>query len=177
MIFDSDIVIAVIVLLVGLSFYAASLSEHVHSYTSAVKTNILYDKASHTLLDLVSDGTLESCIILYNNECEDIANNILRNRINFKNYELTIGNITIKEGSPTGNEVVVSSTILLNRTEGWYGIYGNETKLNITQEYFLSESAAMQYLNETYNNSTFKRAFYYFNTSKPIEVKLKVYGG
>ena len=58
MIFDSDILVAVIILIVGMGYFTLSMVEHTDGYVDAVKMNILYDRASDQLKSLVSDGTL-----------------------------------------------------------------------------------------------------------------------
>jgi len=175
MIFDSDIVIGMIILIVGMGFFTLSMVEHTDSYADAVKTNILYDKASDQLKSLVSDGTLESAIILINCGYGSIAEEVLRNRISLENYELQIGNYIISEGNLSNKNIVIVSTVIaINRTEGWYGVYGDNTTLYITDEYFLSEDEAYNYLHQYQH--PFKRAIYYFRSSDPINITL-IYGG
>jgi len=172
MIFDSDIVIGVIILIVGMGFFTLSMVEHTDSYADAVKTSILYDKASFQLKSLVSDGTLESAILLINNGYGSMAEKVLKNRIDLKNYKLRIGNYTISKGNLSDKDIVIVSTvIIINRTEGWYGVYGNESTLHITDKYFLSEEEVYNYLN-SYSNTPFKRAIYYFRSYDPINITL-----
>jgi len=171
MIFDSDIVIGMIILIVGMGFFTLSMVEHTDSYTDAVKTNILYDKASDQLKSIISDGTMESAIILINCGYEHIAEEVLRNRINLENYNLSIGNYTISKGDLSDKDIVVVSTVvIINRTEGWYGVYGDQNTLHITDKYFLSEDEAYNYLNQYQH--PFKRAIYYFRSSDPINITL-----
>ena len=177
MIFDSDILIATIVLIVGMGYFTVSMVEHTDSYADAVRLNILYDRASDQLKSLVSDGTLESAILLINNGYGSMAEEVLKNRINLENYRLSIGNYTISRGYlDNKDKVVVSTLLVMNRTEGWYGIYGDNTTLYITDRHFLSEDEAYNYLNNHYPNYLYKRVIYYFNSSSPIEVTL-IYGG
>ena len=175
MIFDSDLLVAVIVIIVGMGFFTSSMVEHTNNYADAVKTNILYDKVVYQLKSLISDGTLETAVLLLNNNNSSIAENVLKNRINLKNYELKIGNYTLISHGNLNNTktIMVSTTILMNRTEGWYGIYGNDSELHITNEHFISESEAYNYLNK-YDNTTYpyKKAIYYFNSSNPINITL-----
>ncbi|HIQ39274.1 MAG TPA: hypothetical protein EYH53_04630 [Methanothermococcus okinawensis] len=174
MIFDSDILIGVIILIVGMGYFTLSIVEHTNSYVDVVKTNILYDKASDQLKSLVSDGTLESAILLINNGYGPMAEELLKNRINLDHYILSIGNYIISEGNLNNMDTVIVSTIVvMNRTEGWYGVYGNESYLNITDEYFLSEDEAYNHLSlPKYSQYPYKRAIYYFRSSSPINITL-----
>jgi len=175
LIFDMDVLIAVIILIVGMGFFTMSMVEHTNNYADAVRTNILYDRASDQLKSLVSDGTLESAILLINNNHGSMAEEVLKNRIILENYNLSIGNYSISKGNLSNRDIVMASTIVvMNRTEGWYGIYGDNTSLHITDEHFLSEDDVYDYLNNT--GHPYKRAIYYFNSSSPIEVTL-IYGG
>jgi len=175
MIFDSDVMLGVIILIVGMGFFTLSMEEHIGSYTEAVRMNILYDKASDQLKSLVSDGTLESAILLINNGYGHIAENILKNRIDLDNYILRIGGYYISEGDLSNKDlVIVSTVVVLNRTEGWYGIYGNNTTLHLTDRHFLSENETYDYLNNF--KYPLKRAIYYVRSSDPINITL-IYGG
>jgi len=177
MIFDSDVVLGVIILIFGMGFLTLSMVEHTESYADTVRSSILYDKASDQLKALVSDGTLESAILLLNHGYRSMAEEVLKNRIDLENYELHIGDYTISEGNLQGkNLVIVSTVIVMNRTEGWYGVYGNQSSLHITDKYFLSEEEAYNYLLTYCSQSPFKRAIYYFRSSSPINVTL-IYGG
>ena len=175
MIFNSDVLIAVIILIVGMGFFTMSMVEHTDNYADAVRTNILYDRASDQLKSLVSDGTLESAILLINNNHGNMAEEVLKNRIILDNYNLSIGNYSISEGNLSNKDIVMASAVVvMNRTEGWYGIYGDGNSLHITNKHFLSEDDVYDYLNNF--NYPYKRAIYYFNSSSPIEVTL-IYGG
>jgi len=177
MIFDSDVVLAVIILIVGMGFLTISMVEHTEDYADAVKTNILYDKASDRLKALVSDGTLESAILLINCGYGSTAEEVLKNRMDLENYILHIGNYTISEGNLQDKDLVIVSTVMvMNRTEGWYGVYGNQKSLHITDKYFLSEEEAYNYLITYYSGYPFKRAIYYFRSNTPINITL-IYGG
>ncbi|WP_421077357.1 hypothetical protein Mjas_06450 [Methanothermococcus sp. Ax23] len=178
MIFDSDILIAVIIIIVGMGFFTSSMVEHTNNYADAVKTNILYDKVVYQLKSLISDGTLETAVLLLNTNNSDIAKSVLKNKIGLKNYELKIGNYPIipPQGDLNSTKtIMVSATILMNRTEGWYGIYGNDDELHITNKYFISENETYNYLNTYYNSYPYKKAIYYFNSSNPINITL-IYG-
>ena len=176
MIFDSDVLIAVIILIVGMGYFTMSMVEHTNNYADTVGTNILYDRASDQLKSLVSDGTLESAILLINNNHGSMAEEVLDNRIILENYNLSVGNYSISKGNLSNRDIVMASVVVvMNRTEGWYGIYGDSTTLHITDRHFLSENEAYSYLNNHYPNYPYKRVIYYFNSSSPIEVTL-IYG-
>ncbi|MBW9223819.1 hypothetical protein KKP90_04485 [Methanothermococcus sp. SCGC AD-155-E23] len=171
MIFDNDILLGVIILIVGMGFFTLSMVEHTDSYADAVKTSILYDKASDQLKFLVSDGTLESAILLINNGYGSQAEEVLRNRIDLEDYIIVIGNYTISQGDLNDKDIVVVSTVIvLNRTEGWYGVYGDERTLRLTDRCFLSEEEVYSYLGG--NSHSFVRAIYYFRSSTPINISL-----
>jgi len=173
MIFDTDILLGVLILIVGMGFFTLSMVEHIDNYAHAVKMNILYDKASDRLKSLVSDGTLESAILLINSGYGYIAEEVLKNRIDLENYNLSIGDYCIIEGNLSNKNVIIVSTIVvLNRTEGWYGVYGDQSALHITDKYFLSEEEAYNYVLTYYSQYPFKRAIYYFRSSSPINVTL-----
>jgi len=177
MIFDTDFVLGMLILIVGMGFFTLSMVEHLDNYADTVKTNILYDKASDRLKSLVSDGTLESVILLVNNGYGHIAEEVLKNRIDLEDYNLSIGDYWISEGNLDNKDVIIVSTIVvLNRTEGWYGVYGDQSTLHITDRHFLSEDEAYNYLITHYSSYPFKRAIYYFNSCNPINVTL-VCGG
>ncbi|HIP90753.1 MAG TPA: hypothetical protein EYH21_00405 [Methanothermococcus okinawensis] len=171
MIFDNDILFGIIILIVGMGFFTLSMVEHTDSYADAVKTSILYDKASDQLKSIVSDGTVESAILLINNGYESKVEEVLKNRIDLKNYRIVIGDYTISQGDLNDKDIVVVSTVIvLNRTEGWYGVYGNEKTLRLTDRCFLSEEEVYSYLGG--NSHSFVRAIYYFKSSTPINVSL-----
>ncbi|WP_292460296.1 hypothetical protein [Methanothermococcus sp.] len=175
MIFDSDLLIAVIIIIVGMGFFTSSMIEHTNNYEDTVKTNIMYDKVVYQLKSLISDGTIETAILLINNNNSAIAVSILKNRIGFKNYELKIGNYAISQGNLTGSKTIMASTtILMNRTEGWYGVYGNDNGLYLTNKHFISENETYNYLNNHYDNTTYpyRKAIYYFNSSNPINITI-----
>lgn len=183
MLFDSDLVVAILIILVGMAFFTSSMVEHTDNYMDAIKTNILHDKVTNQLKTLVTDGTIKTAILLINNNNTDVAEKVIKNRIRFRNYNLTIGNCSISEISGDinhSNFVLVSAVILMNRTDGWYGVYGNDNELKITDEHFISEEETYKYLsndnifpNDTY---PYKKAIFYFKNNTPIKVTLKVYG-
>ena len=176
MIFSSDAVIASLIILVGLAFFTSSMVGHTDVYKDALKTSMLYDKASYQLKSLVSDGTIEICILLINNNKTKLAEDIVRNKIPYDNYQLIIGSYTINSTSLniSKNFAIASAVIIMNRTEGWYGIYGNNTKMQITDEYFMTYNESLENLNDNYNYP-YKKPIYYFNSSNPIVVKFILY--
>ena len=86
MIFDSDLVIAICILLIGAIFFTATMGEYLGVHRDATITEILHDKATSQLKSLICDGTVEACILLINNNKSSIAENILKNRIIYNNY-------------------------------------------------------------------------------------------
>ena len=179
MIFDSELLLSTIILTVGLAFFTSSMVEHVDGYKDALSTDMVYDKANYQLKSLISDGTIEACILLMNNGNDSIAETIIRNRIPYNNYQVKIGSYTINSTTLNTNKtyIVVSSVIMMNRTEGWYGVYGNNTEIYLMDKYFLSYEDSLNYMsnNAPYNNYEYKNPVYYFNNSKPITVKFILY--
>jgi hypothetical protein len=181
MIFNSELLLSAIILIVGMAFFTSSMVEHVDGYKDALSTDIVYGKANYQLKSLIGDGTIEACILLMNNGDDNIAKTIIKNRIPYDNYQLKIGNYTIN-GSPildtNKTYIVASAVIMMNRTEGWYGVYGDNTEIHLMDDkYFLSYEDALDYMNTTapYNTYDYKKPVYYFKSSEPITVKFILY--
>lgn len=168
--------IAIVILTVGMAFYTSSLAEHGGVYSDTIKTNIFHDKVSSQLKELVTDGTIETALLLKNNNEPVAAENLIKNKVILDNYELHIGNWTIDESNPTDEFVLVSTIVIINRSEGWYGFYWNETiSQNITPTGpYIDENIAYIALG-TYD-SEYNKTIYYYNNSESIDVSLKVYG-
>jgi hypothetical protein len=175
MIFDSDMVIGIIILIIGAIFFTATMGEYLSIQKDSVVTNILHDKATSQLKSLICDGTIEACILLINNNKGNIAENIIKNRIPYDNYMLLIGNYPIYKGNQTKDFAVVSAVVVMNRTEGWYGVYWNDTFVGITNKHYLSYEEAINKTEELYGGNFSVTAIYYFNISKPIDVKFTLY--
>jgi hypothetical protein len=181
MIFDSDLVIAICILLIGAVFFTATMGEYLGVHRDATITEILHDKATTQLKSLICDGTIEACILLINNNKSSIAENILKNRIIYNNYKLIIGNYMISEGNCNGSFAIVSAVVAMNRTEGWYGVYWNSTFVGITDKHYLTYEEAvdetLKEINETYGDTKLFNvtAIYYFNISRPVDVKFILY--
>ncbi|ABR55150.1 conserved hypothetical protein [Methanococcus vannielii SB] len=173
MIFDSDLVIAVVILTIGMAFFTTSLVEHTGGYQDVVKSNILHGKASHDLKTIISDGTVETAILLMNNNENQLANSLLSNRISVKNYEFIIGDEVVlsKGNNQNQNIVIASSVVIMNRTEGWYGVAWNTNGAITVKGPYFSELNAYNSVSGEY-----KKSIYYFNNSEPVKVFLKVYG-
>ena len=139
MIFDSDMVIAIVILTVGMAFYTSSLVEHGGMYGDTIKTNIFHDKVSSQLKEMVTDGTIDN-------------------------------------SNPTDEFVLVSTVVLINRSEGWYGFYWNESlNPNVNSRGpFIDENIAYAVLG-TYD-SDYNKTIYYYNNNESIDISLKVYG-
>ncbi|MBB6401852.1 hypothetical protein HNP92_001157 [Methanococcus maripaludis] len=176
MIFDSDMVIAIVILTVGMAFYTSSLVEHGGMYGDTIKTNIFHDKVSSQLKEMVTDGTIDTAMLLKNNNETVVAENLIKSRVVSDNYVLTIGNWTIDNSNPTDEFVLVSTVVLINRSEGWYGFYWNETtNPNIVSKGpFIDENIAYAVLRAY--DSDYNKTIYYYNSNESIDVSLKVYG-
>jgi len=173
MIFDSDLVIAVVILTIGMAFFTTSLVEHSSAYQDVIKSNILHDRASYELKAIIADGTVETALILMNNNEDSTAESLIADRLHLKNYEFIIdGETVVSSGNRNDqNVVMVSSVIIMNRSEGWYGVaWDNGGDITISGPE-TSEQVAYQSVSGDY-----KKAIYYFNDTKPLKVSLKVYG-
>lgn len=74
---------------------------------------------------------------------------LLEERIPLKHYLLYIDNnllINKSNGVNNSNSVYILTVLTLNRSEGWYVIYGNEDFVNISKERFLDYDDAYNYL-------------------------------
>jgi len=174
MIFDSDLVIAIVILTIGMAFYTSSLVEHGGDYGDSIKTNIFYDKVSTQLKDIATDGTIETAIMLKNNNETVAAENLIESRINSDNYVFKIGNWSIDNSNPTYDFVLVSTVVFINRSEGWYGFYWNETEPVQFIGPYIDENIAYAALG-TYDVD-YTKAIYYYGNNESINVSLKVYG-
>ncbi len=179
MLFDSDLLLSTIILIVGLAFFTTSMVGHIDGYKDALSTSVIYDKANHQLKSLIDDGTIEACILLINNNETPIAESIIRNRIPYNNYQLKIGNYVINSTKLDTNKayVMVSTVIIMNRTEGWYGVYGNNDEIYLMNKHFISYNEALEYMdnNAPYNIYRYRKPVYYFDSSKPITVEFILY--
>ncbi|MBA2858960.1 hypothetical protein HNP93_001661 [Methanococcus maripaludis] len=173
MIFDSDLVIALVILTIGMAFFTTSLVEHSGAYQDVIKSDILHDKASYQLKAIIADGTAETALLLWNNNEDSTAESILSNRVYVKNYDFIVDDqVVFSKGSKTNqNIVIVSSVVIMNRSEGWYGVAWDDGGSITILGPETSELQAYQSVSGDY-----KKAIYYFNNSKPVKVSLKVYG-
>ena len=175
MIFDSDLVIAICILLIGAIFFTATMGEYLGVHRDATITEILHDKATSQLKSLICDGTVEACILLINNNKSSIAENILKNRIIYNNYKLIIGNYAISEGNCNSSFAIASAVVAMNRSEGWYGVYWNSTFVGISDKHYLTYEEAINETSEEVGNTFNVTAIYYFNISRPVDVKFILY--
>ena len=63
----------------------------------------------------------------------------------------------------------------MNRSEGWYGVYWNSTFVGISDKHYLTYEEAKNETSEEVGNTFNVTAIYYFNISKPIDVKFTLY--
>ncbi|ABO35731.1 conserved hypothetical protein [Methanococcus maripaludis C5] len=174
MIFDSDMVIAIVILTVGMAFYTSSLVEHGGDYGDTIKTNIFYDKVSSQLKDLVLDGTIETAMLLKNNNESDVAENLIKIRVHSENYLMNIGTWSIDNSNATENFAIVSTVVLINRSEGWYGFYWNAGHEIQSIGPYIDEN--ITYIALDLYESDYKKALYYYGNNDSVNVSLKVYG-
>ena len=112
MIFDSDMVIGIIILIIGAIFFTATMGEYLSIQKDSVVTNILHDKATSQLKSLICDGTIEACILLINNNKGNIAENIIKNRI--QNAKIEINSIDKYDYFIVNDNFEVAANELIN---------------------------------------------------------------
>jgi hypothetical protein len=139
MIFDSDLVIGAIILIVGMGYWSLSMTEHNNNYVDAVKADYMFDKGITTMEHLSEDGTLQNAVLLYYFGQENASKKLLMDRIPLKNYSLEIdGHMVInKLNINSSSSLYVLAVLTLNRSEGWYVIYGNDSSVSISTERYI----------------------------------------
>ncbi len=131
-----DLFLGITILLVGFSYWTITLVEHNQNYYSVVKEDYKLTKAINTMKYLAENGILDNTVLLYYLN-KDMAKNYLEKNINLSNYMVVIdGNVLINHSYNGGNTYVIA-IVTLNKTEGWYVIYGNDN-LKISEDRYLS---------------------------------------
>ncbi|AIJ06357.1 hypothetical protein JH146_1515 [Methanocaldococcus bathoardescens] len=145
MINSIDLAIGTVILLIGMAYWTVSIVEHNNNYVDMVKTDYIFDKGISIMEHLSEDGTLENAVLLYYFGRVNESKKLLEDRIPLKYYKLYIdGNLLINNanGVYENNSVYVLAILTLNRSEGWYVIYGDENNINISNERFLDYDEA-----------------------------------
>ncbi|XRO77798.1 hypothetical protein ACO3VM_04570 [Methanocaldococcus sp. 10A] len=174
MINSLDLAIGTTILLIGMAYWTTSVIEHNNNYVDAVKSEYLFDKGISTMEKLSQDGTLQDAVLLYYFNKSDEAKKLLEENIPLDNYMIYIDdNLLINySNSPTKNYVVVIAVLTLNRSEGWYVIYGNSSEIHISDRRFMSYEEAYN----KYNNYTIDMPVYLSKSITSSKVKLYVMG-
>ncbi|ENN96532.1 hypothetical protein J422_01925 [Methanocaldococcus villosus KIN24-T80] len=176
MIFDYDLIIATIILIVGLGMWSVSLVEHNNVYLDAVKNEYKIDKGLSTMETLIKSGVLQDFVILYSfndTEIKRKAIMLLNNSIPLDSYRLEINNETIIEKNFNSSNTYIIATLILNRSEGWYIIYGNDTYIDILDKRFPDYMIAKEYAEKQLNYPILMPVYYSKNISSVI-VKLYI---
>ncbi|WP_456420143.1 hypothetical protein [Methanocaldococcus infernus] len=144
-----DIIIGTIILLIGLSYWTVSVVQYNNNYIEMVKSDYILSKGINTLEKLCEDGTLEKAILLYYFGKVNESKRLLESNIPLSHYLLYIDdNLIINKSGNFNNSYYVLAILAINRSEGWYVIYGNSTNIEISDDRFLSYNEAYrEYLN------------------------------
>ncbi|MBP2200761.1 hypothetical protein J3E07_000159 [Methanococcus voltae] len=177
MIFDYDVLFAILILIVGTSIYTVAVFEDTEGYTEAVEFNVLNNKAISTMESLLSEGTLENVIVLLNTDIESsIIDLYLDSRINYDNYNLVIGNYSYSKGTINENFAIVHTIVQMNRSSGWYVIYWNTqsgSKNVNTMGPFSDEDTAFKASDSI--SADRKKVLYYHKSGLPVNASLTLY--
>ena len=152
MINSIDLAIGTAILLIGMAYWTVSIVEHNNNYVDIVKSDYIFDKGISIMEHLSEDGTLQDAVLLYYFNRSDEAKKLLEERIPLKHYLLYIDkNLLINKSNGVNNNssVYVLAILTLNRSEGWYIIYGDENFIKISKERFLDYDNAYNYPNYT----------------------------
>ncbi|ADC69650.1 conserved hypothetical protein [Methanocaldococcus sp. FS406-22] len=147
MINSIDLAIGTAILLIGMAYWTVSVVEHNNNYVDIIKSDYVFDKGISTMEHLSEDGTLQDAVLLYYFNKTNEAKELLEERIPFKNYLLYIDNHLLinKSAGENHKDVYILAVLTLNRSEGWYVIYGNENDINISKERFMDYDEAYNY--------------------------------
>ena len=148
MINSIDLAIGTTILLIGMAYWTVSIVEHNNNYVDMVKSDYIFDKGISIMEHLSEDGTLQDAVLLYYFNKTNEAKKLLEERIPLKYYKLYIdGNLLINNTNEAynNNSIYVLAVLTLNRSEGWYVIYGDENNINISDERFRDYDEAYNY--------------------------------
>ncbi len=183
MIFNSDLLVGTIILIAGLGFWAISMTEHNNVYVDAVSQEYLLDKGISTMDTLVSSGKLQDAVLLYyldngDGNFKNMSANLLRESIPLKKYKVVIDNYTLIDNNLSDSpSYMVIATLTLNRSEGWYVIYGNSSEIHFSNERYIDYDEALNNARNTYaQGCNIIMPVYYSKNQKISKVKLYVGG-
>ncbi|AAB99486.1 TPA: hypothetical protein HA335_06270 [Methanocaldococcus jannaschii] len=177
MINSVDLAIGTAILLIGMAYWTVSIVEHNNNYVDIVKSDYIFDKGISTMEHLSEDGTLQDAVLLYYFDRVNDSKKLLEERIPLKHYLLYIDNnllINKSNGVNNSNSVYILTVLTLNRSEGWYVIYGNEDFVNISKERFLDYDDAYNYLK--YRNYDIHMPVYLSKNVSSSRVELYILG-
>jgi len=171
MIFDSDLIVGTIILVIGMGYWSLSMTEHNNLYVDAVKTDYMFDKGISTMELLSEDGTLQNAVLLYYLGQENASKKLLMDRIPLKNYSLEIdGHTIINKLDTNSSSLYVLAVLTLNRSEGWYVIYGDDNMVSISDERYIDYDDAK----EVYRNYDIDMPVYRSRDINSSKVKLYI---
>ncbi len=174
MINSIDLTIGTAILLIGVAYWTVSIAEHNNNYVDVVKSDYIFSKGIETMEYLSKDGTLENAVLLYYFNKTEESKKLLEDKIPFNNYVLYIDdNVLINKSNGVNNSVYVLAILTLNRSEGWYVMYGNDTFINISGERFMDWDEAFNYQN--YANYPIHMPVYLSRNITTSKVKLYIF--
>ncbi|ACX73359.1 conserved hypothetical protein [Methanocaldococcus vulcanius M7] len=172
MINSIDLAIGTAILLVGMAYWTVSITEHNNNYVNIVKEDYIFDKGISAMEELSNDGTLQDAVLLYYFGKKDEAKKLIESKLPFHHYLLYIDNNLLinKSGGNISSNLYVLAILTLNRSEGWYVIYGDENSINISKDRFLDYTDA--YNCPTYINYKIHMPVYLSRNITSSKVKL-----
>ena len=174
MINSLDLVIGTTILIIGMAYWSVSILEHNNNYVDAVKADYLFDKGIKTMEHLSEDGTLQNAVLLYYFGKVNESKKLLEENIPLNNnYVLYIDNHLLinKTTKNYNNTIYVLTVLTLNRSEGWYVIYGDENNIDISNERYLDYDEAFSH----YENYSIDMPVYLSKNVTTSRVKLIIY--
>ncbi|CAB3289481.1 conserved protein of unknown function [Methanocaldococcus lauensis] len=149
MINSIDLAIGTTILIIGMAYWTISITDHNNNYVDMVKADYIFDRGIKTMEHLSEDGTLQNAVLLYYFNKTNESKKLLEEKIPLKNYQLYIdGHLLINHTDGTynkNNSIYVLAVLTLNRSEGWYVIYGSDDFINISNERFLDYDEAYNF--------------------------------
>jgi len=176
MINSIDLAIGTTILLIGMAYWTVSIVEHNNNYVDMVKSDYIFDKGISIMEHLSEDGTLQDAVLLYYFNKTNEAKKLLEERIPLKYYKLYIdGNLLINNTNEAynNNSIYVLAVLTLNRSEGWYVIYGDENNISISDERFEDYDTA--YNCPTYRNNPIHMPVYLSKNITSSRVELYIF--